>query len=337
MPESVRVSISTSTILKFFVVVLGLLLAYVLRDVLAILVVAIVFAAALDPLVDSLQRNRLPRAVGILLVYLVVVGVLAVIGALFVPLVRDQISQLKDTLPGLTQNVFDFFQRVQGTVPGSAGSGLDQSLNRLTANVFSGLAGVFGGIVTTFGVLVLTFYLTVEEQGFRKFLTAITPKSEHERAQRILSAIQIRLGVWLRGQLLLTLLIGAASYVGLLILGVKFTLVLALIAGVTEFIPIAGPLLGAVPAVVVAFNQSPLKALLVILLYILIQQLENHIVVPKVMSRVTGLNPAVVIVVMLVGAKLAGIAGILLAIPLTIIGQVLVSELWENRPAERVP
>lgn len=332
MSETVRVAISTSTILKFFVVVLGLLLAYVLRDVLAILVVAIVFAAALDPIVDGLQRRRLPRTVGILLIYLIVIGVLALIGALFVPLVRDQVAQLRETLPGITQNVFNFFQRVQGTVPGGAAPNLDQSLNRLTANLFSGLAGVFGGIVTMFGVLVLTFYLTVEEQGVRKFLRAVTPLKEHARLDRTISTIQQRLGVWLRGQLLLTLIIGVASYVGLLIVGVKFALVLALIAGVTEFIPIAGPILGAVPAVVVAFNQSPVTALIVILLYLLIQQLENHVIVPRVMSRVTGLNPAVVIIVMLVAAKLAGFVGILLAIPVTIIGQVLVQEYWETRP-----
>lgn len=331
MPETVRVSISTSTILKFFVVVIGLLVVYVLRDVLAILVVAVVFAAALDPLVDGLQRRRLPRSLGILLVYLVLVGILALITVLFVPLVHDQVAQLRQTLPSLTQNVLDFFQRVQGTT-GASSSTLDASLTKITANLFSGVAGVFGGIVTVFGVFVLTFYLTVEEQGFRKFLRAITSHKEHERLDRTVSTIQQRLGVWLRGQLLLTLIIGAASYIGLLIVGVKFAVVLALIAGVTEFIPIAGPILGAVPAVVVGFNQSPTTALIVILLYILIQQLENHIIVPRVMSRVTGLNPAVVIIVMLVAAKLAGFAGIILAIPVTIIGQVLVQEYWESRP-----
>ncbi len=328
MPETVRVSISTTTIVKFFLVLLGLLVTYVLRDVLAILIVAVVFAAALDPLVDGLQRRRLPRTVGILLIYLILVGLFALIGALFVPLVRDQVVQLKESLPGLTQNVLDLMGRVQGS---GATSGIDQSLTSLTANLFSGIAGVFGGIVTIFGVLVLTFYLTVEEQGFRRFLTAVTQLRDRDRAQRILSTIQTRLGGWLRGQLILTLIIGAASYIGLLALGVNFTLVLALFAGVTEFIPIAGPFLGAVPAVIVAYNQSPLLALFVIALYIVIQQLENNFIVPRVMSRSTGLNPAVVIIVMLVGAKLAGIAGIVLAIPLTVIGQVLVQEFWENR------
>lgn len=335
MPETVRVSLSTSTILKFFLVVLGLLVAYILRDVLAILIVSVVFAAALDPIIDSLQRSRLPRTIAILLVYLILIGVLTLIGILFVPLIRDQIDQLRQSIPSLYQRALDLFQQVPSasTLPATS---FDQSLTRLTASVFSGIAGVFGGIVTIFGVLVLTFYLTVEEKGFKKFLSAVTPQRNHLRMERIVNTIQSRLGGWLRGQLLLSLIIGIASYVGLLVLGIRFTLVLALFAGLTEAIPIAGPFLGAVPAVIVAYSQSPVRALLVLALYFVIQQLENNFIVPRVMSRTTGLNPAAVIIVMLVGAKLAGIAGIILAIPLTIIGQVLVQELWEHRTAEAV-
>jgi predicted PurR-regulated permease PerM len=336
MSETVRVSISTSTIVRFFLVVLGLLLAYVLRDVLAILIVSIVFAAALDPLVDNLQRKRFPRTLCILFIYLILIGVLTLIGILFVPLLRDQIDQIRQALPTFYDRALDLFQRIPSSGTENPGATLDQSLTRLTASAFSGIAGVFGGIVTVFGVLVLTFYLTVEEKGFKKFLMAVTPRREHLRVERINGTIQHRLGGWLRGQLLLSLIIGVTSYVGLLIIGVPYTLVLALIAGVTEAIPIAGPLLGAVPSVIVAYNESPVTALLVVVLFFVIQQLENNFIVPRVMSRATGLNPVIVIIVTLVGAKLAGIAGIILAIPLTIIGQVLVAEYWENRPTEGV-
>jgi predicted PurR-regulated permease PerM len=130
------------------------------------------------------------------------------------------------------------------------------------------------------------------------------------------------------------LIIGVLTFIGLSILGVNFALVLSLIAGLTEFVPIAGPFIGAIPAVLVAFTQSPLKALLVIILYIIIQQLENNLIVPKVMQKVTGLNPVVVIVVMLVGAKIAGIPGVILAIPVTIIGNALLENFFKEKQAE---
>jgi predicted PurR-regulated permease PerM len=147
--------------------------------------------------------------------------------------------------------------------------------------------------------------------------------------------VQDKLGLWLRAQLLLSGIIFLVTWIGLLILGVKYSLVLALIAGITEVIPFIGPIIGAIPAVLLAFLQSPIKALLVLILYLVIQQLEGNILVPKVMQKTVGLNPIVVIVVILLGAKIAGVLGALLSIPVAVAIMTIAGD-WFGVVAEEV-
>lgn len=338
-PGSVTLKISTSGIIKIILVLFVVAVLYLIRDVLAILFISLVFASALDPWVDSLQRRGIPRVLGIVILYAILLGVVSLTVILFVPLVADQVNQLVLRLPTL------FKQATEG-VGGAAADPtllssvqkmldtLNQSLVKITGSIFTGVVSLFGGVFTLFGILVLTFYMTLEEHGIKKFLQSIAPVHYQPYLIQLLNRIQHRLGLWLRGQLILCLIIGTMTFIGVSILGVNFALVLSLIAGLTEFIPIAGPFIGAVPAVIVAFTQSPLKALLVIILYIVIQQLENNLIVPKVMQKVTGLNPVVVIVVMLIGAKIAGIPGVILAIPITIIGNAIIEDFFKGKRAE---
>jgi predicted PurR-regulated permease PerM len=150
----------------------------------------------------------------------------------------------------------------------------------------------------------------------------------------LIARMQEKIGRWLRGQLLLSLIIFLMTYAGLTILGVRYALVLALFAGVTELIPYIGPFIGLVPALFIALTQSPIVALGVLVLYIIIQQLENYVIVPKVMQRAVGLNPIVIIVAMLVGAKMAGILGIILAVPVATALSVAVGDLFELKRDE---
>jgi predicted PurR-regulated permease PerM len=162
---------------------------------------------------------------------------------------------------------------------------------------------------------VITFYFTVEEEGMKRFIRSVSPSHYHPYLMQLINRIQRRLGYWLRGQLILSVVIFVLTFIGLTILGVDYALLLALIAGIFEIIPYLGPFLGAVPAVFLAFVQSPVKALLVVILYIIIQQLENNIIVPKVMSKSVGINPLLVIIILLVGGKIGGAVGMILAIP----------------------
>ncbi|MEI6597353.1 MAG: AI-2E family transporter, partial [bacterium] len=166
-------------------------------------------------------------------------------------------------------------------------------------------------------VFVLTFYMTVEEQATKRLVRSLVPLKHQPYLTNLMNRMQDKIGLWLRGQLILSLVIFVLVWIGLTILGVKYAVVLALLAGVMEIVPYLGPIISAIPAVFIAFTQYPMLAVGVLILYYLIQFAENHILVPQVMRRTVGLNPVITIVALLVGAKIAGILGIALAVPVT--------------------
>jgi len=166
----------------------------------------------------------------------------------------------------------------------------------------------------------------LEENGIKKFFLSVVPLKQKNRVTRIANRIGIKLGSWLRGQLILAVAVGLVIYIGLRLMGIPYALTLALIAGVLEIVPILGPIIAAIPAIIVAFTISPLTALLITAFYILVQELENKLLVPKVMQYSVGLNPVTIIIILLVGAKLMGILGMLLAIPVALIIYVILEE-----------
>jgi len=198
------------------------------------------------------------------------------------------------------------------------------------SSLFTTVKGFFGGVVTSVVILVLTFYMVAEGEKVHKFLKSLAPVEYQPYIAEITRKMQKKIGAWLRGQLLLGFIIGLASYIGLSILGVKYALLLAVIAGFFELIPYIGPILSAVPAVIIAFSQAPMLALVVLGLYLLIQQTENHLLVPKIMEKATGLNPIVSILALMIGVKLGGIAGAFFAIPLAMMLTVIVEDIFQK-------
>jgi len=174
----------------------------------------------------------------------------------------------------------------------------------------------------------MAFYWLTSRESTLALLLLLSPKAQRQRVHAIWNDIEFRLGAYVRGQGILMVIIGAASYVGLFFLGVPFAPALALIAGITEAIPIVGPLIGAVPAVIVGFTVSPVTGLLVAALYVVIQGLENNVLVPKIMSSNVGLNPLVIIIAIVAGSTLNGVVGAILAIPLAGALQVLAQHIW---------
>ncbi len=187
----------------------------------------------------------------------------------------------------------------------------------IASNIFSTSLRILGGLVSVIAILVLAFYMVVEKKAFEEFLETILPSEQKKQIVSLIKKVQKRIGSWFLGQISLMIIVGIAVLIGLSILKVKYALVLALIAGVFEIVPVIGPIVAGIIAIIIAFGQSPILALLVFLLYVGIQQIENHILVPKVMQKAVGLNPVVILVALLIGAKLYGITGAILAIPVT--------------------
>ena len=330
--------ITYSSIFKVIIVLASLFFLYLIREVVALLFVAIILASVFDPWVDWLQKYKFPRALSILMIYIIVIALLSLIIVLMVPPIAEQLAQIAKNFPIYYAKLTTGFANITSndytpTLPDALQT-LSTTLGQTTKSVFATMAGVFGGIVSFFVVLVITFYLTVEEKMLKKTINFITPLGQKKYISDLINRMQLKMGLWLRGQLALMLIVGFLTYLGLIIMGVKYALLLAFIAGVLEIIPFVGPLLAAIPAIIVGFSDSISKVLFIIIWYIIVQQLENHIIVPKVMQKAVGLNPIIVITAIMIGGKLGGVVGALLAVPVAAAIGVYLSDILPKQVQE---
>jgi predicted PurR-regulated permease PerM len=242
-----------------------------------------------------------------------------------VPIVIKEATDFATSLPYYVSKVSAFLDRMRQTMGhyGLAGSfqtnldNLAATISGWTMQLITAVYGAVNGLFSAFLILVLTFYLVVEENAIKKIVWSVTPARSQAYTINLVSRMQLQIGYWFRGQLLLCLAIFLLTLLGLSILGVRYPLLLALLAGITEVVPYLGPFLGGIPAVLIALIQSPNLALAVIVVYIIIQQLENNILVPQIMKRVADINPIVCIIVLMIGYRLAGAVGAAIAIPIT--------------------
>ena len=328
MAKEGKIDVSWMTFVRFFVVAGVLVLAYVLRSVLAMLFVSIIIAAALSPLVDWFEKKKIPRLVGTLIIYLGIIALLSLIIYFAFPIIYEEILNLADSLPGLSDQVLHLLsnstlaERISDFISSYQGS-----LIKDASRFFSILINLGDGIVSVLTVFLISFYLLLEKDGVSDFIKFITPQSVEGTVLKIWYRSRLRLGKWLRVQLLLSTVIGVMVWAALLILGVKYAFVLAIFAAICELVPMVGPILAGVVATIVALTQSLPLAIWTAIIFILIQRIENDILVPSVMGKTIGFNPVVVLVALFVGGKLGGILGMLIALPVVIVIEETVREL----------
>ncbi|MFW0837870.1 MAG: AI-2E family transporter [Candidatus Komeilibacteria bacterium] len=337
--DNLTINISTQTFIKILIFIIAVGFIYLVREAVALIFIALILASALDPLVDWLRKFKIPRGLGIIIIYLVLFAIISGVIILIIPPITSELKLIANDFPAYYEKVISGFNylttnrsemEVADQIQGSLDS-ITSNLSRAASGAFSTLMDIFGGIISFFLVLVITFYFTVEEEGMKRFVRSISPAHYQPYLMQLMARIQRRLGYWLRGQLILSLIIFILTFIGLTLLGVEYALLLALLAGVFEVIPYLGPFLGAVPAVFLAFAQSPVKAMLVAILYVIVQQLENNVIVPKVMSKSVGINPLVVIIVLLIGGKLGGVVGMVLAVPVATAISVFLEDFMDRR------
>ncbi|MDO8585161.1 MAG: AI-2E family transporter [bacterium] len=319
-------------------VFLMLFFAWVLflaRDVFLSVVMAVVISSALDPTVSFLERKRIPRVIGTIAIFLLAVLVVALIVYTVVPLAIFEINQLLSKLSTASGTVFDILQSSQAI------ESINKSLNGLSNALISGStslvdisAGFVGGAFLALSVFVLSFYLTIGRDGVEKFLLAIMPQTYEAQALTIYSTVRRKIGHWLEGQVFLSLGMGLMVFLGLWILGVKYSLTLGILAGLLELVPFVGPIFAGSIAVLVALGESATLGLSVLVLFIVLQQIEGHILVPLVTRFTTNLNPAVVLISLLVGGETLGFVGLVLAVPVAVFMQEII-ENWTQYKARR--
>lgn len=324
-----EIDVSVFAILKVVAVLAIIIFLIAIREVLLLFYVVLIVVAGLSPVVDKWSK-KMSRPLAIALIYVVIFSTLAAVILLVFPPLISQLGDLTKFFPQYSKS-FDTLGLIGqgGSKSPSDISGLLSQIYDLGSQLFTATKGVFAGLVGIFTIVVLSFYLLLEQDGAKKLFVKYLPTNEREALASIAQKIGSKMGAWMRGQLLLGLIIGVVDGIGLALLGVPFVLTLAVWAGFTELIPYVGPVLGAIPAVILAYLHSPIIGVLTLAFFILVQQLEGNFLVPKIMQKAVGLSPVIIILAMLVGAKLYGILGVLLAIPTAVIIDVLVIE-WPS-------
>lgn len=317
--RTIEISHRTIVFTVFFLI--GLWFLWQVKQVLLALFVAFLFATALNPVVGRLTRFRIPRWMAIFVTYIFVIGVILGTGAAIIPPLVDQTAVFAIRLP-------EYLTRFGVT-------GIDQfvvseqiaNIGKIPASVFQFAISAFSNIIAVFAVMVLTFYMLLEWGKLDTRLSFLFGQNS-DKAHDFLTKAEKRLGGWVRGEIILMLTIGILTYIGLRLLGIHFALPLAILAGLLEVVPNVGPLVSAVPAVVVGFTISPVMGISVAALYFLIQQLENSVIAPKIIQKSIGVAPIVTLVVLGIGVQIGGIMGAILAIPIFLVIQIAVSEFF---------
>jgi predicted PurR-regulated permease PerM len=333
------ISITTGTILKTIGILLALGALWVIKDIILLLFISLLLAGVMYPFVRWMAAHRIPKGVSVFLFYFLLLGFLTLSFVLLIPAVAREMGMLAGTysqsfawLEGLKdglQGVSDKYPLVQN-LQASLGS-LQQYLGQSVQGVLGYLTALFGGLAGLVVVLVLSFYLIVEESAVKTLFRNLIPTSYQEMASDLIWQVINRLGDWLRGQLILGLVIGGLYFVAFAIIGVPYPILLALFGALLEFIPYVGPFIAAVPALILAASISPFVLLLTLATIVLIQQLENNFIVPKIMQRSVGLNPIISILAVMIGAQTFGVVGALLSIPVATTASVVISELLRRR------
>jgi predicted PurR-regulated permease PerM len=335
---------STRRLIVFGVVVsvAALILTWVLylvRGTLMTVYISGLFAMGISPLVRAIERqkvvkigNRIPRWFAILLIYAAIIGALVGVGMAVIPPLLDQAEQLWRSLPSKFEQGQDFLLRMgilreRISLSDAVQQAPTAEAGNVASTIFGYVRNVVGGLFGVVTILLLTFYMLVESREILSFFVRLFPVHQRRRVGAISATVTQKVSAWLGGQMLLSLIIGVTSAIALWAMGVPYFYVLALISAIGELIPMVGPILAAIPAILVAATVSPGLAIGVAVFFIIQQQVENTILVPKIMGRQVGLSAVTVIIALGIGSQLMGVIGAILAVPTAAILQVLFDEL----------
>lgn len=314
-----KIEISIRTVLATLAILAAFWVIGQILDILFLLFIAFLVMTALHPLVLILERFRIPRFLGILAIYAVVFGLFGVSLVSAIPALVVQSGNLISELPTFITRVLPYWN-----IDAAA---ISQQIQPIGESLVKVTLGIFSNILSVVTVLVFAFYFLLERRHANEILTSIFGDAVAQQVLTVLRGIERRLGAWVRGQLLLMIVVGVLSYIGLLVLHIEFALPLAILAGLLEIVPMVGPILSAIPAILVALATSPLLALSVVALYIIVQQLENNLLVPIIMKKSVGFAPLVTIVLLMVGGRLSGIAGVILSVPIALVVQEIAASV----------
>lgn len=334
--KSINISINTKTLVNMVWIGAIVFALIKIRSIILIILTSVVIASFIGTSASYLKKKiNINRSLAVAIMYLLTVGIFSLVFYFFVPVLLKEIVNIfpliSEFFPGFGGGTIGGFNvNTLGNAGNIASEIVDKApiadvaqnigalLNTVSSGFVSTLSAFFGGIANILLVAVISFYLSISKDGISSFLKIITPIQSEEYVINLWERAQKKIALWMSGQVVLGLIIGALTFIGLSILDVEYAILLAVVAGLFELIPF-GIFLAAVPAVTLAFASGGLPlALMVVGLYIVIQQLEGYLIAPLVVQKATGISPLVVILSVLIGINLAGFWGLILAIPVAV-------------------
>lgn len=344
MKETTNISISTGTIMKILACLTIFAGFFYVSDFIIALLVSVVLASAVEMPVRLFAKWGIPRAVAVISIFLTLLILLAVVIFVFIPPLADDIALFVKTIPKILESVRIFGRDMGFKDLSLALQDLSRDISKGqilsilktsffgTSGFFATTSAVVGGIINLVLTFVLAFYLALEEHGVQKFLRLVVPKHQEEYISDLWARAQKKIGLWMQGQLLLSLLVSLLVYIPMLILSMPYASLLAVLAFVGELIPVVGLTIATIPALFLAWVHGGTSLLgVVAIIYFIVSQLENHVLYPKVMNKMVGVPSVVVIIAIIIGAKLAGIWGVVLAVPLASILMELADDINKRK------
>ena len=318
-----------------------------LSSLFGMFIFSVIMAYLFNPIVNFFEKRKIRRSLGILIVYAIILGVVVILSLTIIPNITKEAKKLMEILPLYLNRIFDFLnniydryyssiyslppqlQGVEQAVMGNAenmGNILSENIKKITSSMMD----IFPKITSIILVPIFTFYLILDKDSIKNKIYITVPKDKRQDFSRLSKEIDKALGEFIRGRVIVAIFIGVSTTIALLILKIPFGLVIGLIAGIADIIPYFGPVIGIIPAVIFALLDSPLKALWVIIIFTVIQQIENDLITPKIIGESIGIHPITVIVSLIIGGEIMGIWGMVLAVPAVAVGKIVFSFFMEK-------
>jgi len=336
--KSTTITIETGTIIKSILLILLVAFLFYLKDLVLVILTAVVLASAIEPAVHMFTKYKIPRVISVILVYLIILGAFFGLMYLLLPPLVDEASGIIATLPEVIEeielpysgffanDVVSNFSLTEGVTE------LQSLFSNTSQGLFTSISAIFGGLFSFLIIIVLSFYLAVQNRGVEDFLRVITPLKHESYVVNLWQRSQKKIGLWMQGQVLLSVLITVLVYLGLTLLGLPYALLLAIAAGLFELIPVFGSIMAAVPAIIIAFVDGGASlALFVAGFFIVVNQFQANLIYPLVVKKVVGVPPLLVILALIIGAQLAGFLGIILSVPVAAALQELVADMEKGK------
>jgi len=338
-----KIDISSSTIFRVVLILLAFWFIYTVFDIVLMLFAAFIVASVVEPIARYLDKYKVPRALTVVLFYIFVLLIFAGVVGMMVEPITTQTRQLAAVVPGVINDLSEYTPLIpridQEELINSLQSGLlgfSDNIANIGINVFVGTRSVIAGVIGFLFVFVIALYLVVEKDALKKMARLLTPAEHYSYVASAIERAQRSVGRWVLGQLVMGLIVGTLVGLSMWIIGVPYALLLGVLAAVLEIIPSIGPFIAAIIGVLVALTQGWMIGLIALVTFTIIGQLENHVLIPNIMKRAVGLPPLVTIVAVILGARLLGVIGIILAVPTATIISIIVSDIAKGGASEEL-